>query len=215
MRTFTIDKNPLDDVVSLFGRSALTINPGLTVLVGCNGTGKTTLLRVLNDQLRKEEDVLVMYYDDRTEGGIHHIGSLLFRGYTGEAAATLCSSEGEKISQSLGRLIAGIKPKLRKIKPKELWLLLDAVGSGLSLDCVAELKEFVPFLQQEEPEITVYVVAATNEFEFANGSDCIDVTSFQHKTFKTYDAYRKFILKTREKKDERYEKMNKIKKEML
>ena len=43
-----------------------------------------------------------------------------------------------------------------------------------------------------------------NEYEMCDGEDCIDVTTLTHKKFKTYAAYKKFILRSREKKEKRY-----------
>lgn len=42
----------------------------------------------------------------------------------------------------------------------------------------------------------------------ANGEQCLDVYNGEYVTFKDYGEYKEFILKTRERKDKRYEKDN-------
>ena len=203
MREFEISKNPYDEKKNLYSKSAITFYPGLTVLVGCNGSGKTTLLHLLKDQL-KEQDIPTMSFNNLTEGGTNKISSLMFWGNIEGGATMMMSSEGERISQSIGYFVTSIGKEIRKNHPKELWVLMDAVGSGLSIDGIDEIKDFVNFIRGEETNTVFYFVVCTNEFEFAYGSDCIDVTTFAHKEFKTYDTYKKFILKTREKKNKRY-----------
>lgn len=46
-RTFKIDKDPCDIGCNIYKRSKITLNTGITILVGCNGIGKTTLIRAL------------------------------------------------------------------------------------------------------------------------------------------------------------------------
>ena len=50
-RTFKLHQDPHGTGEKLFKRKKITINPGVTVLVGCNGAGKTTLLRSIETQL--------------------------------------------------------------------------------------------------------------------------------------------------------------------
>ena len=42
-RIFKLNKDPYDTCEILFKKKEVEIMPGVTVLVGCNGTGKTTL----------------------------------------------------------------------------------------------------------------------------------------------------------------------------
>ena len=203
MRTFRVDRRPYDEDVALYDKSTVSFSPGLTVLVGCNGSGKSTLLMLLKDQLREDDSVLMMEYDDRYNGGTNRIGELMFHGNTTAAANMFCSSEGERIQQSVGYFVSRLGKELRSKRHKEVWVLLDAVSSGLSIDNAVEIKEFVQFVQGENPGTDIYFVVSTNEYEFASGTDCINVTSLRHRRFRSYNDYRKFILKTREIKDRR------------
>jgi hypothetical protein len=68
MRTFKIPRAPFGDE-KIYAKSKVTFEPGVTVLVGCNGVGKTTMLRLVERELKNAE-LPCLYYDNLTEGGI-------------------------------------------------------------------------------------------------------------------------------------------------
>ena len=47
-RIFEVPTKPWDDY-KLYNHTTITINPGVTVLTGCNGTGKSTLMRLMKE----------------------------------------------------------------------------------------------------------------------------------------------------------------------
>lgn len=204
MEEFIIDRNPYDDHHKLYEKDRVSIAPGLTVLVGCNGSGKSTLLHLIEDSLRQQKR-RVMRFDNMTQGGHNMIERQMMMGDTQRAGSMLISSEGERISQSVGFFVQTIGSAIRHDRPKELWVLMDAVGSGLSIDAIVEIKDFISFIRGQEPDITFYFVISTNEYEFAFDSDCIDVTTFNHKKFTSYQIYKNYILRTKRKKEKRYE----------
>lgn len=216
-KNFVIPIKPFDDDFRLYSRKDIGFNPGLTILVGCNGSGKSTLLTLLNDQLvpvaRKDKSILLLSYDDRGLDGSANLVSkfALFERYD-LVSQTMIESEGEKIMHGIcekaGHIGHKIKTK-RKLESKdykEIWVLLDAVGSGLSIDGIISIKEdLVNVVIKDNPNTDVYFIISTNEYEFVNGEeDCIDITTFKHIRFKSYDDYKNYILKTRKKKDKRY-----------
>ena len=92
---------------------------------------------------------------------------------------------------------------------KERWFLIDAADSGYSIDNVLELKEILDLIKidctaaNKEP----YIIISANEYELANGENCFDVNSGKYITFKDYEDYKKFIVKSRKLKDKRYERI--------
>ena len=54
MYTFKIFKDYYGDG-NLYKKDCIDIEEGLTILVGCNGSGKTTMINQMKDQLRKNE----------------------------------------------------------------------------------------------------------------------------------------------------------------
>lgn len=205
MREFKIATNPYDDKKSLYARTTVKIEPGLTVLCGCNGSGKSTLLRLLKDKLSEDKSIKLLSFDNYRDGGAQWIEKQFWRGNYNAGVSAFSSSEGERISTSVSYFVSELGSMIRKERPKEIWVLLDAIGSGLSIDGIDEIKDFINFVRGEEPEIMFYFVVSTNEYEFAEGSDCIDVRTFRHLKFSNYDDYKKFILNSRETKNKRYE----------
>ena len=201
MRTFHVPTKPYN--FRLYSRSNVTFYPGLTTLVGCNGSGKSTLMSLIREQLQSDDNTLVFKYDDRIDGGYHLMEKLGFNGDMIGLAGMYISSEGERIISGIADFVPKIRPTIRKNNPKEVWILLDAVGSGLSIDGIHDIKDLFETIKQDNPDRDVYFVVSTNEFEFAVDSDCVDVTTFLHVHFLEYDTYRAFILNTRAKKDRR------------
>ena len=204
MRKFTVPTRPFDDDMRLYLRKDVEFHPGLTTLIGCNGSGKTTLMLLIKDKLRQDKDVLVLSYDDRFEGGSNLMGALAFRDDMSGVASMFMSSEGERIIRGVGYFARGIRKRIQKANPKEIWILLDAVGSGLSIDGIQDVKDFANAVIMDNRGVLVYFVVSTNEYEFTIGADNIDVTTFRHLKFKDYDEYRDYILKTAKKKEKRY-----------
>ena len=89
----------------------------------------------------------------------------------------------------------------------ERWLFFDACDSGLSIDNVLELKDFFGFLIESHPDLDVYIVVAANEYEMASDEKCLNVSTMKYEKYGLYEDYRKAILKSREKKNKRYQKV--------
>ena len=89
----------------------------------------------------------------------------------------------------------------------ERLLLLDAIDSGLSVDTVVNVVDVLNFILKDAKKIGVklFIVITANEYELCRRNKCFDVNSGEYIEFKDYEDYRKFILKSREKKDKRYE----------
>ena len=205
MRRFAIPTRPWDEE-KLYPRKDVTFWPGhLTVLVGCNGSGKSTLMMFVKDQLRKDKSVLVLSYNDRHDGGQNLMDAFAFHDKMDCFVTMAFESEGERIMDGVSNFAASIRGRIQKHQPKELWILLDAVGSGLSIDGIHEIKKFARLVIDDNPDIDVYFVVSTNEYEFADGEACIDVTTFTHRRFKSYKSYKNFILRTYQKKLKRRE----------
>ena len=92
------------------------------------------------------------------------------------------------------------------VHKNERWLFFDACDSGLSVDNVLELKDFFRFLIESHPDLDVYIVVAANEYEMANGENCLNVSTMKYEKYRSYEDYRKAILKSRERKNKRYKK---------
>lgn len=226
-RKMKLWKDPYDTGRDLFKKKTVTLNPGVTVLVGCNGIGKTTFLENIQENLKKE-NIPVIHFDNLTEGGYNSRSESVFYGDFEFLATCMQSSEGENIilnltnlAKKLGEFIrtgtckrsknaiveafkkaSGVQEEEQTEPIKERWILFDAVDSGLSVDNIVDVKKYL-FDTILEDENDVYIIVSANEYEMANGESCFDVHHGKYITFKDYEEYRNFILESRKWKEER------------
>lgn len=203
-RKFEIPKYPYDGEEKIYLHSEITLNPGVTVLVGCNGSGKTTLLGLIKDRL---EDLNIPYisYNNVSDGGATSLSKQLMYNNITAVAALATSSEGEKISLNVAYFASDLGKFIRKHRDaKELYVLFDAIDSGLSIDNIIDIKECLfNIILEDTKGIDVYIVVSANTFEMCFNEQCLDVRTGKYQEFKTYNSYKNFILKSREYKDRR------------
>ena len=88
-------RDPYDEGFSTCRRKEVTLNPGVTALVGYNGAGKSTMLHNIEARL-KTEKITVFSYNNESESKIS-IGDSLLNNEVKLAATKNLSSEKEKI----------------------------------------------------------------------------------------------------------------------
>ena len=209
-RTFKLTRAPYEEKEYLYKRTNITLNPGITVLVGCNGCGKTTLIKQLKRRL-DSADIPYIAYDNLYDGGSNAKSAAVFYGNISLASALVQSSEGEQISINIGQAASRIGKFVRENRGKpELWILLDAIDSGLSIDNVREIKDgLFQTILDDNPNSDVYIVVSANEYEMCVGANCFDVRNGKYIDINTYENYATFIMESRKRKDERMESTNK------
>ncbi len=158
------------------------------------------------------------------------MSSALYHGDFSFASAAISSSEGENISLNIGNIAASLGKYIRtgedqqqnpfakafasdeekkKFATNKRFILLDAIDSGYSIDNVIELKDLFNIILEESNklELETYIIVSANEYELADGEPCLDVSTGKYISFDDYDDYKRYILKTRAKKEKRYEKL--------
>ena len=204
-KEFIIDHDPFDVGCTIHKRKTIHIKPGFTVLVGCNGFGKTTLIRQL-EYILKDDDIPFMSYNNLHDGG-HNARQLAHdRGDFTFLATAAFSSEGENIMMNLIQFAGKLNAFEKTYHDlKELWIFFDAIDSGFSIDNVQEVKNFFNTIIEHNANrgVTTYIIVAANSYEMARESNCFDVLNCKYVKFADYDEYRNFIMKTREEKDAR------------
>ena len=208
MRKFKIKEfvNNVDEFV--YKNAEFEIDTGLTVLVGCNGSGKTTLLKEIRRTI-EDEDNRVFYFSGKDgphqalEMSIYHKSQGAF-----EMASLIGFSEGETIMNAIGIKVRELAYLVHHCESKELWILLDSLDSGWSIDNIVYFKEFIDktLIPDCPSDLDLYIVVAANSYEFTVGSTCIDVQSQKNVTFESYDDYKKFILDSADIKSKRKKK---------
>ena len=231
MREFKIEKNP-NDCGILYYKNTAVFEPGVTVLIGCNGCGKTTMIKQIEKQLEKDK-IPYAIYDNIRDGGHNARERAGFYGDMEFIASSICSSEGENIVMNMGKLARDIGDFVRNGRTaeeermhrmarafqkargedaeeakiiKERWILLDAVDSGLSVDNIVDIKEYLfKTILEHNDDNEIYIVISANEYEMAREEKCFDVYNGKYVTFNNYEEYRDFILQSKEWKNQRDE----------
>lgn len=206
MIRYKLHKDPYDTDETLFtGKLTREIKPGLSILVGCNGSGKTTTLHSIRDAYGRNPAYKIFHWDGLRDKSFSKQRSLDLQNY--EVLASLAfSSEGEEISTNIGLLASAVGNFVRRNADKDVIVLLDGLDSGLSIDNIVEVKDFFKDLlipDIEKSGHSCYIIASANEYELAREETCIDARSGKEMTFNSYEEYRKYILDSRKKKDAR------------
>lgn len=219
-------RDPYDAGFSTTRLKEIEFKEGLTVLVGCNGIGKTTLLMNIRE-FCKEQDIPVLSYDNLKDGGLHAMDSAMYHGDTGLFGALYSSSEGESIKINFGTHIGKIREFLKigfcnrlgdkvskimgretPVKDKRRVILFDGIDSGLSVDAVVEVKQIFDLILKDSQaaHVETYIIVSANEYELARNAACFNTAMGKYIELPDYEAYRSFVLKTREQKEKRYNK---------
>ena len=203
-RKFKIYKDYCGVGCNIYLRSNIEIYSGLTILVGCNGIGKSTLIHQLRDKF-KIDGTPFIEFDNLHDGGANARSLAGFNSDFSFLATAAFSSEGENIFMNLSKFANKIVGFCKSHQDdKELWILMDAIDSGYSVDNVVDIKNFCNHIINDFGKKTnIYIIISANEYELARNEQCFDVYRGKYIHFNSYDEYREFILDTRKEKDKR------------
>lgn len=169
----------------------VTFTPGVTTLVGKNGSGKSSMINEIREYLKKNK-IPVHYYEQR-EAGSNSLHSFMWGG-TEETGNYYNSSEGERIIVSISYQLHKIKQFLNNNKDEEMmFLLFDGIDSGLSINLIWNLQEIFGFMLKDYPNL--YIVNTANNYEFTKNSRCINAKNGRDIIFNKYEDFVKFIIK--------------------
>lgn len=203
---FKIIRNWHEIGEKIYNKSSVEIKDGLTVLCGCNGCGKTTFLRQIKNTLEKE-NIPFLNFDNLSDGGNNSVSASLYRGDINFVAQSLCSSEGENIILNIEKFAEKIGAFVRKNQSaKEIFFLMDAIDSGLSIDNIVDTKKFLFNTVIEDCKskgISAYIIVSANEYELARSEQCLDTLNLKYIEFSDYEAFRDYVIKTRKAKNQR------------
>lgn len=193
----------------LFKSKKLHFRPNvLTTLVGCNGSGKSTILDEIN-YILDSNGYPVVFYDNLKDGGVNGIDTSTQNGMFAFFSMKQYS-EGEQILQNADKfldkilnIVNGTFKRNSHFKlfrtDKNAFLLFDAIDSGYSIDNIIHLKHNLSQLFElaKQNGRNLYVIAAANSYELVRGSVSWDVQGSKEISFKDYVEYAEFIIKTR------------------
>lgn len=211
--TVKITKDPYGNHYSIFKKPEVELKSGVTILVGCNGYGKTTFIHELEYWLKCQK-IKYIKYDNLTDGGSNSISKMLYSNNSNKAIYMALSSEGENIYENFGDVLYNIGTTGSKLKRgQKLFVLCDAVDSGLSIDNILEVKDIFDLVVNNEKKvhgIDVYMIFSANSFELARGQNCFDIYECKYITFDDYEEYKKYILSTKKLKEKRLKRAENI-----
>ena len=196
---FYIPRNPYDSKTgNLFKKSSLELEESSSgsvyCLVGCNGSGKSTIIEFMQQQLKKSGAFQIrgrfgdfnafqrMFEDKQAEEADTGVAFYSFDKHTNDAHSEEdsllssmfegFSSTGEGIIQRLGKglsLIHGYitKPKVESASPLSLWIFFDDCDAGTSIDMIRDIKKVLKLIKRDcvAAGITLTVVLSANSYE--------------------------------------------------
>ena len=210
-----LQNDPYGDDRNFFHKRTALFRPGVTTLIGCNGIGKSTLLKHIEAELF-EKGVPCCLFDNMSREGGGSIASTLLQRVLAPfsqpessleyAAGLFMASEGERIRESMYLFADSVLHKFDAYKDYgEYWILFDGIDSGLSLDVLEDVKRYLfPALMKKIPDgKDVYIICSSNSYELSEDTDMFAVDRMKYVFIRSYDGYKKAVHMSRERKAKR------------
>ena len=96
-------RNPFGEGFSICRRREIELKSGVTILVGCNGAGKTTMLKNIQESLKKD-NIPFLNFDNLHDGGSNSLQEAFAENNFSFISQAWNSSEGENISLNIGKM---------------------------------------------------------------------------------------------------------------
>lgn len=180
----------------LYSKTEHALGEGVTILVGKNGAGKSTILLFLKEKCHKEK-IPLFFYDNYKDGGSTALEKYSFHNDMTALTTAWQSSEGQQIYMNFSYMMQPLGNFVRKNKgAKKIVIAFDAIDSGLDLANIADIKNFLDSVVKDIQKggTEVYILITANSYGFVKNSRCYDVAKNKEITFNSYEEYEKFIV---------------------
>ena len=173
--------------IKLFKKKTISLESGITVLVGCNGSGKTEFLFRVKRNLYEAGDIPCLLLDCKNNASFKHSASIILNS-TGEALFI-------RISEHISR-IRNFISKSEDESTNERWILFDNIDNGFSIDNISQFKDLLNEMLKDAKKqgIELFIVVTSNTYEMTIDQKCFDVVKGSYVNFDNYDDYKKFII---------------------
>jgi len=201
-----VQTKPFGDETKLYLRKNFIFTPGLTSLVGCNGSGKSMMIDFYIKPYARKNKIEYIFWNDRRSGGSTLMQQCLDNDDMNGLVSMFLSSEGERISYGLLDVFKNIGRCFRACKGNPVMIMFDAIDSGMSVDEICETRDVILDLvipDAEKQNVTPYFIIAANNYEWCSDPRIhnIDIQTGKSLDINSYADYKKIILKSRERKD--------------
>lgn len=177
----------------LYKKNKVSFKNGVTILVGRNGIGKSTLLHQIKS-FCDNNNIKNYSYDNYREGGQNAHSYYAFKEDFTSLANTLFHSEGEQIYYNLGQNISRIGNFIKNNKEeKQLFILLDALDSGLDCEGFVQINNLFKIMQNDF-DGELYIILSANNYGLVEGNNCFDVEKCEYINIKCYNDFKNIIL---------------------
>jgi len=191
---------------NMYQNKKIKLKPGITILVGCNGSGKSTFIKQLENFCDGESITILSKNLEGCESDLKSRYS--YHNQFDKLANIMSSSEGEILYMGIGEIMSLIGHTVSKLSlsDKKFVICIDASDSGSSIDNLIEMRYMLHLILDDltSKNIKAYIVVSTNAYELANGEECFSVNEGKYMTFNDYEDYKQYIVKTSEWKTNRY-----------
>ena len=191
MLKIEVRRDPYEEEDYLYDKSELTLDTGITCLVGRNGSGKSTLIGAI-ERFAEKEEIAYFSWDNYQDGGKDAMSSYGFYNDFEALATCFSASEGQRISFNLGKKLREVAKTIRE-NDRSI-ILFDAVDSGLDISNINDLRYVLDHFLEDYAGKEVYIVIACNSFAMCKNYNCVYVKDFSHMKFSNYEEYEKFII---------------------
>lgn len=199
-------------------------------LVGCNGIGKSTILRqMVHDnegsldktawdllenyvgwslrgislfgEPKKQEDFDEFYFSANRETRI----GKNFDDVDLQNIWCNFQSTGESNTSNFTPLFKALADSIKQIPGKTYFIMLDDFDVGTSIDVLQDFVKVVKAIEKLciKNNIKYYIVITANAYELAKNFRCIDCITMGEVSFNDYEEYSKYVKETRKYKDSR------------
>lgn len=173
----------------LYKNTKLKINPGITILFGKNGSGKTYCLNQIRN---KYKDALSLDMVKETANDLIYMDNK-------DIVKWINASEGQRIYDNLGYYskIIGQYVKDCFENKKEPIILVDGCDSGVSPDLIKVMKDFFNLIDNDikKSNLIGYIIISSNNYELIKDLDCIFIETLEKCKFnsKNPEDYNRWI----------------------